>query len=220
MTTSQQDNFLDGLVDHRTPFKYEQLNSETKEIRLAVLLEGKESDDIVCRIIHRTLESGIQYEALSYVWGSCEEEYQIQLMDEYGLGCHFFPVTRNLEGALRLLRLETRSRALWIDAICINQKDSLERSAQVTMMRSIYSSSFSTVVYFGPQDEISSKGMELMRLMAGTIYIDRLPEIKPPLYKKVVKDHPVRKLLAELDGVETVHKIYSRPVSSLLIHFF
>jgi hypothetical protein len=56
MTTTQQYNFKTELVDPRTRFEYERLNSEAGEIRLAVLPEGKESDDIVCWIIHSASE--------------------------------------------------------------------------------------------------------------------------------------------------------------------
>jgi hypothetical protein len=137
-------------------------------------------------------------------------------MDRDGVSNHYFPVTRNLEEALRLLRLESRNRTFWIDAICINQKDDVERSAQVAMMRSIYSSAFRTVVYFGPEDEFSSKGMALIERLATTIHIDLLPKQGLPKDTKRIKDHPVKLLLPELDDIETIHQIYYRPVSNFL----
>jgi hypothetical protein len=219
MTTPHKHVLLSEPPDPRTPFKHERLNSEAGEIRLAVLLKGKQSDSIVCWIIHTTLQSGQPYEALSYVWGSSEDEREILLMDQDCVGHHFFPVTRNLEEALRLLRSETRNRAFWIDAICINQEDDVERSAQVSMMREIYSNAFHTMVYFGPEDEISAKGMELMERMATTIYMDQLPESGLSRDSKKINGHPVRTILEELDGLETVLQIYSRPVSRSTFHF-
>lgn len=50
-----------------------------------------------------------------------------------------FAVTQNLHAALKRLRLQHQSRLLWVDAICINQDDTSEKSFQVAMMSEIYS---------------------------------------------------------------------------------
>ncbi|KAH9204636.1 hypothetical protein DL95DRAFT_376840 [Leptodontidium sp. 2 PMI_412] len=41
---------------------------------------------------------------------------------------------------------------LWVDAICINQSDVAERTAQVALMSRIYSTALSVVVWLGPED--------------------------------------------------------------------
>lgn len=41
---------------------------------------------------------------------------------------------------------------MWIDAICINQSDVAERTAQVALMSRIYSTAKSVVVWLGPED--------------------------------------------------------------------
>jgi hypothetical protein len=64
-----------------------------------------------------------------------------------------FPVTVNLEGALRHLRelhkADRHGFVLWIDALCINQKDVKERTSQVQMMGKIYARGEEVVVYLG-----------------------------------------------------------------------
>jgi hypothetical protein len=50
-----------------------------------------------------------------------------------------FLVRRNLSCALKELRRDCEPRALWIDAICINQSDADERGHKVSQMGSIYS---------------------------------------------------------------------------------
>lgn len=68
------------------------------------------------------LRSQPTYEALSYCWGDASDKRLIF--------CHGkpFPVTQNLEDALRHLRQSEGDRVLWIDAICINQNDLIERA--------------------------------------------------------------------------------------------
>jgi hypothetical protein len=53
---------------------------------------------------------------------------------------------------------------LWIDAICINQSDELERSVQVGYMGEIYESARRVVVWVGEADELgkSDRAMEFL----------------------------------------------------------
>jgi hypothetical protein len=61
-----------------------------------------------------------EFEALSYVWGDPLITRQIKLNSQP------FRVTENLEAALRRLRHDDRARIMWIDAICINQRNPRE----------------------------------------------------------------------------------------------
>ena len=73
-----------------------------------------------------------RYEVLFHTWGSVNNTLPIIL---HGNRHH---VTRNLESALRHLRLKDHTRTLWIDALCINQSDSIEKGEQVEQMRPFY----------------------------------------------------------------------------------
>lgn len=88
------------------------------------------------------------YEALSYVWGSTVGTLPITCDSMTLL------ITPNCESALRHLRLKNRPRALWVDAICIDQERGeasvLERNAQVAMMGEIYSKATHTLCWLGP----------------------------------------------------------------------
>lgn len=97
----------------------------------------------------------IDYFTLSYCWGDLRDVQQITLNhiyrmpdEESGIGgvCirHNFNVTRNLCRGLRWIRRNfalknTNPIGWWIDAICINQKNSEERNSQVAHMAEIYS---------------------------------------------------------------------------------
>jgi hypothetical protein len=60
-----------------------------------------------------------------------------------------FLVTPNLEGVLLGLTGTNCSTWLWIDAICINQDDLLERATQVGYMKDIYNDSTGVIVWLG-----------------------------------------------------------------------
>lgn len=68
-------------------------------------------------------------------------------------------VTRNLYDALYALRLDRAPRYLWVDAICINQRDIHERSWQVGIMDDIYRSASEVLVWLGFAVEESPYGV-------------------------------------------------------------
>jgi len=88
------------------------------------------------------------YEALSYTWDSdavgCHQMRNIKLNN-----CAF-QITENLESALRQLRHKNPPRAFWIDAVCINQSDELEKEQQVKIMHEIYRNARHVVIWLGP----------------------------------------------------------------------
>ncbi|KAF4998620.1 hypothetical protein FGRMN_2946 [Fusarium graminum] len=84
------------------------------------------------------------YEALSYVWGKPDFTECITLNDN-----PFF-ITPSLRYILTSLRYKTRSRLLWVDALCINQLDIGERSKQVALMREIYSNCERDIAWLDP----------------------------------------------------------------------
>jgi len=51
---------------------------------------------------------------------------------------------------------------LWIDGICINQKDDTERNAQVQMMARIYSKAQHLVIWLGPGDESTNIVLDIV----------------------------------------------------------
>jgi len=58
-------------------------------------------------------------------------------------------ITRNLFGCLRVL---TSNNYLWIDALCINQSDNVEREIQVPLMGSIYTNARHVIVWLGLEE--------------------------------------------------------------------
>ncbi|KAH3958688.1 hypothetical protein HBH70_205830 [Parastagonospora nodorum] len=81
------------------------------------------------------IHNAVYYEALSYTWGDPAQAGQFLINGEA------LPVTENLANVLEYLRmLQGRlDLRIWIDQICIDQGDVIERGRQVAMMRLIYS---------------------------------------------------------------------------------
>ncbi|RDW91801.1 hypothetical protein BP5796_01195 [Coleophoma crateriformis] len=92
------------------------------------------------------------YEAVSYAWGNYTELKIYIDCDGRSL-----LMTENLNAALRRLRYPERHRILWIDAICINQADILERNSQVELMAMIYKNAKQVLVCLG-MDQVNTEG--------------------------------------------------------------
>ncbi|RDW66316.1 hypothetical protein BP6252_09951 [Coleophoma cylindrospora] len=101
-------------------------------IRVLILEPDSDGAEIRCSLTHENLHNDVEYKALSYEWGSPKDSKMIKLNGES------VSVTNNLWWALWHLRKHRRITRLWIDALCINQKDKYERGHQVSMMGSIY----------------------------------------------------------------------------------
>lgn len=130
---------------------------KTGEFRLLAVagkgpkLEGYNSNNgtLICRFIHATLIASPPFEALSYTWGSPAIKDRLVRIYE-GDKLHWLLITQNLEQALLHLRQDDdQERVMWIDAVCINQEDLTERSAQVMRMAEIYSKAFNVCVWLG-----------------------------------------------------------------------
>ncbi|KAL8645808.1 MAG: hypothetical protein Q9226_007132 [Calogaya cf. arnoldii] len=141
------------------------------------------------------------YEALSYTWGSAQDTVPICILTEtvvnkavhksprwfkkilgssarihrdnfHGVPFSSLDVTRNLTVALQHLRYKKEPRILWVDAICINQQDAQERSAQVQRMGEIYQSAHQTTIWLGPEGDASSLAMETLDDLGSKVTVD------------------------------------------------
>lgn len=97
------------------------------------------------------------YEALSYTWGSSEHTHSILCNGKE------FGVSTNLYEALRDLREADKARVLWIDALCIDQDDLLERSQQVQLMGDVFYSADKVMVYLGKETNDVKGAFQLIK---------------------------------------------------------
>ncbi|KAF5591136.1 het-6-heterokaryon incompatibility [Fusarium pseudocircinatum] len=130
-----------------TPFPYQPLKSD--ELRL---LHVELGDTDLIRVALKTVKcrTSQRFWALSYVWGARENPATIVLNDQP------FSITRNLYNALYRYRrhvfdgYESDKAMLWVDAICINQNDQVEKSIQVPRMSEIYGQCERVLAWLGP----------------------------------------------------------------------
>jgi Heterokaryon incompatibility protein (HET) len=130
-------------------FKHTPLNRSTRNSLPFRLLEIRPCSDfasqIECTIHNANLLLKPSFKALSYVWGDPGLTVPILLNSAR------YNVTRSCYSALLRLRV-IGERRLWIDAICINQMDPDEKSAQIPMMKDIYAAA-ETIVWLGHPEE-------------------------------------------------------------------
>jgi hypothetical protein len=140
------------------------------------------------------------YIALSYTWGEptvVTDPTALIFTTEprcYPIYCEgqLLRGTRNLRTALRRLRQSRSLLALtgcktakfvedawgevelyWIDALCVDQDDLLERSKQVSLMAKIYGQARSCTVYLGEEDEYSRSAMDLIQAFCHDVAISQ-----------------------------------------------
>lgn len=106
------------------------------------------------------------YEALSYVWGSENDKKPIYVDGKE------LRVTANLHVALSHLRHRFWERFLWIDAICIDQKENAEKNHQVQSMAKIYAKAGRVIVWLGDAADNGDQALEAIRKAAQEQYTD------------------------------------------------
>jgi hypothetical protein len=136
------------ISDLHLPFKF------GDEIRLLCLMPSRNhSSDLIGELIHVRLQDRPVYEAVSYTWA-----------DEFGVTKHSgnlfiksrdggMNITSNCEAMLRKFRDERHQRILWVDAICVDQSNMLERSEQVQLMTCIYKQASNVLAFVGDHPE-------------------------------------------------------------------
>ncbi|KAF5622962.1 heterokaryon incompatibility protein [Fusarium sp. NRRL 52700] len=105
------------------------------------------------------------FEALSYVWGQQRDHLAATIEGKVGECLGNIKLGENLAKALSHLRYQDKERVLWVDAICINQNDEVEKATQVLRMSSIYQDCSRVIIWLGPEkDDIGLLFSELAHI--------------------------------------------------------
>lgn len=162
------------LDDPTLHFCHDALSSPNA-IRLIELVAGPWEDDVQCNIHIVDLSSLPEYTALSYSWGDDPQDDPGQptivsalfkafnpTADFFRCNGKIFPISTNLYNALRRLR-DKSIKYLWVDQICIDQSNIIERSDQVQKMGKIYSGARLVAIWLGEEDNYTIPAFNLIQ---------------------------------------------------------
>lgn len=180
----------DAKFENLAPFKYHTV-ADGELFRLVVILPGTGMQPIECQLLWETSRSPTRgYRCLSYCWETTVREADI-IVDGFR-----FSVTKNLLKALQNLRKPTTTLLMWIDQLCINQDDHLERGHQVSIMKRIFSQAKEVIVWLGEEDDRMKKLCEYAKKM-------RRDSDSPK--------GPLKKLLGPREVQATMQRLLERP---------
>ncbi|KAF2623584.1 HET-domain-containing protein [Macroventuria anomochaeta] len=146
-------------------FSHNPLDHDQASIRLLRILPKRSEFGLIqCELIHATVDAS--YTCLSYVWGPAARQRLILINGK------LFKVRENLWQFLSATcqaYQQLSSIWYWIDALCINQENTVERNHQVAQMGTIYRGAQSMLIWMGI-DESTTRllkvALEAWRLMA------------------------------------------------------
>lgn len=175
-----------------TTYTYQDIDEES-QIRILRILPGTTGELLRCKLLTYAMptrdaspsNSKIEnYLALSYTWGVPDEaaDYEIMMSDYREVAENVsvsddpasFYVRHNLDGALRALRSEDRDVNVWVDALCINQQNVQEKTAQVARMDDVYSAAEAVCIWLGEGDDSTKQTFEFLRKMLNLTELDLL----------------------------------------------
>jgi hypothetical protein len=130
-------------------FQYQHLESN-RHIRLLKVIDSGDINPSFL-LVHLELTPDLTFKAISYTWGDPTRVATLEIGNKDGV----IGLTRNLSQALPFLAKNSRTKLLWIDQICINQSDPVEKPAHVARMSKIYHAASRVIVWLGPEDHHS-----------------------------------------------------------------
>lgn len=144
-----------------------------RTIRIIELASGAGNAPLRCALKLVDLDDAARppYDAISYCW---DGQAATAAMECDGGGgtttttTTTLAITPNLADALRQLRPPAGDppRALWADAVCVNQADVEEKSAQVPLMAAVYGRAREVEVWLGPEDDDAASALSLLAALA------------------------------------------------------
>jgi Heterokaryon incompatibility protein (HET) len=166
----------EGDCDKLPDYKYADLPPNS--IRILIIHPGEKTSELECSLSVTPLplrrqheEEGVVrsenheeprgWDALSYVWGEKPESVSIRMRTEGDPAQ--LKITPSLFSALSGLRDRKHRRFFWVDAICINQPNALEKNHQVPLMAKIYHEARNVRVWLGESSEDSPAALALIR---------------------------------------------------------
>ena len=165
---------------HR-PVPFSSIRAPLKEtdIRLLELLPGTPGMPLSAHTHIVSLASAPPYYAMSYVWGNPDVVETISLGDD---SFNRVRITSNLHAALCEIRRPSVPRLLWVDALCIDQDNVVEKGWAVQKMGTIFGTAIEVIIWLGEATEHSKFGLQTLQYIADGLAFEEHPpwESQPP----------------------------------------
>ncbi|KAF2715926.1 hypothetical protein K431DRAFT_189996, partial [Polychaeton citri CBS 116435] len=180
---------------------------EKGAIRLVVLHPSTdETAPITCRIIeHRLSAQTVDYSAVSYAWGKQERTQNLEITCDGDV--RYLRITSNVETILKCLRRQEKPQHLWIDTICFNQDDEVEKSHQIPIIGNIYKKAVAVDIWLGLENHSTA------RVLAFFGKVSRLPDVA----KWKTQSQLAKRLVFLMR--KTIHRDTSNALSAILDFF-
>ena len=151
-----------GLEEKARLHIYRRLKS-SGSFRLLIVHPGNLTAELHCELIQvqavdRSFTRSHAYEAVSWVWGGRRASEILRVHQSSSVISLSIP--SEVATLLKSLRRIDRSRALWIDYLCINLSDSDEKNRQVSIIPEIFRNATNVCIWLGESDEESTRAMQ------------------------------------------------------------
>lgn len=210
---------ISAPLEEFSQYKYSPLPKDQRAIRV-LRIDSKPDETIRCSFEILNLDTKPIYDCLSYTWGNplyqelwAEQDrreindHPIEYIQLEGKG---FLVAENLYKALKQLcknkwnssgsneQEYSGKNCIWIDAICMNQKDDVEKPSQLGMMRDIYRGGENVVVWLGGDSDDPGAAM----LDTAIEVLERLASVPPSKWDSDLPDNLYDSRNWEILGME------------------
>lgn len=152
-----------------SPNIYSQL-PDRHNVRILELTRIPQNDISLCgHLIITSLDERPDYTALSYVWGKRSSNDPTLLVDGHPL-----QINASLWQACQELTTHMNPVKLWVDQICIDQNNEVEKAQQVQLMSRIYEQAQRVVGWLGDHDNDSQLAFDLLVVLGYLLHANEV----------------------------------------------
>jgi Heterokaryon incompatibility protein (HET) len=175
-------NFTSSVLTSECLFEYPKIagNHDIRLLRLEASTSYPRQGRITGRLRDVSLDESAngntgapRYHAISYCWGDPLPTDCIWLSENA-----YLPINAS---AAQVIRNVGGDIDIWIDAVCINQRDNDEKSRQVTMMWDIYKFAEVVVAWLGGLEDDAKLAMQLI-FDAANPFVAHYHRVRKPVY--------------------------------------
>jgi hypothetical protein len=162
MTRYQFDNLADEKPSSQQAFRLFKLDPGRGEAEITGrLLTCKLGDPPARLAAEDWLPRSESYEAISWTWGpAARDDPEVGI--QHNGHRYTIPIRKNLSAALMSLRYPDNTRTLWVDALCIDHENELEKAIQISNMYRIYGGASCVRVWLGSSCDSSTRAFRFI----------------------------------------------------------